>query len=159
MINLKKAFGIVLLLLAACLPTACNWDQSIGDFIGNETAEPTGFTLRVNDSAVSLTDSFIKIPPAGAEAPESLFELSFTYNSAHELEFQAHIVNAKNGAESTIVPVTPWGSRTVEIPVAGAAAGDLFILTLRFRTADGFWDFGDFDDFVFPPIYCADEEG
>ncbi|GHV02467.1 hypothetical protein FACS189485_02910 [Spirochaetia bacterium] len=154
MIRPKKALGIVLLLLsAACLLTVCDWNPSIGDFTGNETAGPTGFTLCVDGRAVPLTDSFILIPPAGAGTP-SLFELSFAYNSTRELAFQAHM--AKNGAEPTDVTVTTSGSHTVKILVEGAAAWDRFTLTLRFRTADGFRDFDDFDDFVFPPIYCAD---
>jgi hypothetical protein len=138
-------FGMGFFILMLCLSGCDNFNQSIKDFIDDQTS-----TVVLRDVSPAAEEGVIRIPPATAEAPEFVLTLNLRNARGYALDV-AVLTNDGTKPDPAVVRAEPGDSDQVFIRIAGARPGDAFNLTLKLRKADGTRSFADIE---LPPVMC-----
>jgi hypothetical protein len=142
---IRTVFCILVLSLSGCN----NFDQSIEDFINDQTGVVELQALTpVSPGAVVREDGSIFIPPAAGGAPRFILELSLQNERGYTLDF-AVLNTGGTEPDPDRIWAEPGDSGRVFIHIAGAQPGDVFNLTLKLWKAGGGRTFG---DIVIPPV-------
>jgi hypothetical protein len=146
----RGLYRIICVLGVFCLAGCDNFNQSIEDFIFNQTGTvlPRGAATIVSPQAAQDAGGAFYITAAQGTAVDIVLELGLENDRSYDLR----IVALNNGAASDAVTAEQTAPDLVRIRIAGAKPGDVYCIVLTMETKDGRRTF---DWISLPDICCV----